>query len=243
MKTLVILIASLLSIALPGLSSAAILVPTPGQVIDNKKIQGELVKAVLYNGMLIPVVDLPQVEIIEVKQGTQILKGSIKNGELVLEVNLPVVEISAYRTGGYTLQGEIRNGSFIGFVELPVIEIVSAMPLNKMTQVKQYAQSSIPVIELREIVITATVAENLLVEAVMNSGKIIPVVNLPIVEITPGPEYLVSSVVNSKTLSDQNLHWIYTSLVNYGISVSQKVICKIYSTEKSSNWGLSTSSR
>jgi hypothetical protein len=242
MKTLVILIVTLLSVALPGLTSAEVLIPKQDQLLENKRNSEELVKATFYNGILIPVVDLPQVEIIDVRQGTQILKGNLKNGQLVLEVNLPSVEISANRTGSNTLRGEIRNGSFVGIVELPVIEIVSAMPLNKMTPVTQYALMSVPVIELKEIIITAP-SQSHLVEAVMYGGKLIPLVNLPIVEITPRTNYLVSNVVSTNTFTSPNLQWFYTSLVNYGIETGNKVICEIYSTDRNPFQILGSSSR
>src|SRR5688572_10174626 len=97
MKTFSTLLITILSLVIIYTATAAVMVPASVSVPDFAAGTSRLVKAVKYNGVYVPVVQLPEVEIIGKRPETVILKGNRTKGSLMVEVNLPVVEIYANR--------------------------------------------------------------------------------------------------------------------------------------------------
>ncbi|MDQ3051396.1 MAG: hypothetical protein M3Q95_10965 [Bacteroidota bacterium] len=233
MKTFRMLLASFLTLVLIQAVSAAVMTPSVDSVptIENSKSENSIVKAVLYNGNYIPVVDLPQVEIISTHPGSIISSGILSNGSYLLVVNLPVIEIIGEQTGMRKLPAYVLNGEVIAIADLPLIEIESTLPINHLVIAGNNEGSFIPMVNLPEIVIFPSSSGNYLMAATSFEGKLIPVVDLPLIEINNGFR-LFSYPTREYAFEKNNLEWIYISLKNCGITPENKIICEVTSKIK-----------
>jgi hypothetical protein len=110
--------------------------------------QNELVRAKLIDGVWMPVVDLPEVEISASRIEATFVKGQIKGNELVAQVNLPEVVIEARSIRLLSTGSDIISDN-----NLPVIEITASFPEDLLKEAEQSENGLIAVIRLPEIVI------------------------------------------------------------------------------------------
>lgn len=87
------------------------------------------VKAQWVNGTLMPVVNLPTVEIISVRGAGVMVKGKIHNGEILIESELPEVEIFGVNPNDHN---KSINPDLMADPNLPVVEIKSTIPMEKI---------------------------------------------------------------------------------------------------------------
>ncbi len=233
MKTFRMLLASFLTLVLIQSVSAAVMTPSRESVpgIENSKSETSVVKAILYKGIYIPVVDLPEVEIISTHPGSVLSSGILHNGTYILVVNLPVVEITGEQSGMRKLPAYIVNGEVIAIADLPMIEIESALPLNHLVIATAINGNLLPVVELPEIVIFPTTSGDYLIATTTIDGKLLPRVDLPVIEITSSLS-IFSNPSREYAFENNNLEWIYISLKNCGINHENKIICEITSKMK-----------
>ena len=184
---------------------AAVVAPGQESVpsLKNNKIHG-LVKTVLYRGLFIPTVDLPQVDIKGNKTGLE-LYGNVKSTGIRV-INLPAVEITAKASEFHRLPVLFENGQFIAVVNLPVIEIES----EKTTE----SSNIMAIVTLPEIIITPDSHF-----AVFS----------PEAYLSEMPDYTnISYRENiSSGFERTEKEWIYISLKNCGLTLGNKIICEI----------------
>lgn len=87
------------------------------------------VKAQWVNGTLMPVVDLPAVEITAPREKGVMVKGKIRNGEILIESELPEVEIIGVNPNHHN---NPMNPDLMADPNLQIVEIQSTMPVKKM---------------------------------------------------------------------------------------------------------------
>lgn len=87
------------------------------------------VKARMVDGTLMPVVDLPAVEIVALRERGIMVKGKIHNGEILIESELPEVEIIGVNPNH---QGKPINPDLMADPNLPLVEIQSTITKQKM---------------------------------------------------------------------------------------------------------------
>jgi len=232
MKTFSILIVVLLSLLFVQPANAEVNSPNQESVPPVERVgsAGNLIKAINYNGVYIPVVDLPLVEIVSTKPGSHILGTVIKNGNYLVEINLPEIEITATQTGERKVRAIMRNGETLVISDLPMIEINSDFPYNHMLTVSDNEVTMLPVVNLPEVMISAITQNNILIAVKMEDGILIPYVELPVINIRPEFTFMSKPETHEIALANKDLEWIYISLKNCGITPDNKIICEI-STE------------
>ena len=234
MKTFKILFIILLSLMLAQTSKAALMAPTQESLPSDTKSKntGNLVRAVLHNGVYMAVVDLPCVEVFSTKAGSRILSGQFSNGKYVAQVDLPVIEITASQTGGRKLPGFERNGEIIAIAELPLIEIESEFPYNHLLAISEGEVSNLPVVNLPEIIISPYTSENYIVSAITSDGILMPSLNLQTVEISSEFSRFLTTSTNEFAFENKEIEWIYISLQNCGITLRNTIVCAVATTMK-----------
>ena len=110
--------------------------------------QNELVRAKMIAGVWMPVVDLPEVEIVANRFQGAILKGHLYVNEVIAEVNLPEVVIQA-KSAHLTNSGP----NVISDSNLPIIEITAAFPQTILTHAENSENGLIAVVQLPEVII------------------------------------------------------------------------------------------
>lgn len=109
------------------------------------------VKAQWVNGILMPVVDLPEVEITASRKEGRLVKGKIHNGELLIESELPEVEIIGLNPKNH---GKPGNSDLMADPNLPMVEVQSTIPQEKMISGRidvdgqPLATATLPVVEI-----------------------------------------------------------------------------------------------
>lgn len=110
--------------------------------------QNELVRAKLIDGVWMPVVDLPEVEISASRIGATVLKVQIHGNEFVAQVNLPEVVIEAESMRLLNTGSDIISDN-----NLPVIEITASLPTELLKTAALSDNGIIAVIRLPEVTI------------------------------------------------------------------------------------------
>ena len=237
MKTFRILFVTFLSLVFFTSVIAAVPAPAQESVPSLKRGMkaGNLIKAVDHNGAYIPVVDLPLIEIVSTKTGSQVVKTIHENGKLLVEINLPEIEITATQYGARKMRSYIQNGEIVIISDLPMIEIGATFPYNNLISTVENKATSIPVVNLPEIAITPSPSDNFIVAARFKNGMLIPYINLPVIEISAAYSWL--PVVSSEKFAfdDQEIEWIYISLKNCGITAENKIVCEVATQISSSD--------
>ena len=150
---------SLLVLVIATLTVSVNAALTPPRQIEENSYAGIAVKAKFVNGVLMPVVDLPLVEIIGLKPGKVLVKGVIRNGEVVAISNLPEIEITAERV----IYPENLNGidsDIISNNDLPIIEITTYFPVELLHLAIINDSTPILVIELPEFEVISSKLSN-----------------------------------------------------------------------------------
>ncbi len=134
---------------------AQAVVSTPDPVYDAAS-EGVCTKTIWYKGQLIPVFDLPEVNISADKQTKRISGAVIRNNEIVILADLPEIEITALRIDGQKFRAIVRHGQTIVEVDLPMIEITAAFPAENLIPLKNSGtpDQNMAVVWLPEVVIT-----------------------------------------------------------------------------------------
>jgi hypothetical protein len=114
----------------------------------NSAGQNEVVKAKMIDGVWMPVVDLPEIEITASRFGGTIYKGTLNVNGLLVQINLPEVVIE-----GKSLTVINSGKEVISDSNLPVIEICAPMPVSELTPIEVTESGLIAKIELPEVVI------------------------------------------------------------------------------------------
>ena len=96
---------------------------------------GIRVKATWYQGSLIPVADLPEMEIIDSPSTAKLLPASVENGEMTVHASLPEVEITAADPENDRVPVVYQQGVPVATVYLPVVEISEELPKEHMIPV------------------------------------------------------------------------------------------------------------
>ncbi|MBL0343466.1 MAG: hypothetical protein IPP71_22985 [Bacteroidetes bacterium] len=153
MKTIKNLTGLLLFFFVISIAKSAVTFPGLIQTDTKNSAQGYIypVRAIFFQGTLMPIVDLPLVEIKATRPGSIIASGSIQNGEFLICVDLPLVEIIGNRKKTLNAATFVRNDERIVTVNLPQIEIVSDFPINNLVKVNVSGSSNIIVINLMQI--------------------------------------------------------------------------------------------
>lgn len=160
MKTLTTIAATLLMFMLSAGSKAEVSVPV--QINPSK---GTLVKAEMVQGELMPVVDLPAINVTASRPGHYVLKCILRDGHIYGEVYLQEVEIVASKPALVKFRVQSVNGESVAIVNLPVIEIRSEMNINGLEKAMISADDEIiSVVDLPEVTITGS-ATNQVAEA------------------------------------------------------------------------------
>jgi hypothetical protein len=149
MKTFKILLPLILLIGFTLATTAALEVPKP----KTTTIESICVKAVYSGGTYIPVVDLPEIEIVGFHSST-VLHAEISNGKILPTVNLPVVEISGKRVMNQNIQSTSENSETIH--DIPVIEVIAQLPLKKLVHTTVTGDNYMATINLPEIIISVS---------------------------------------------------------------------------------------
>lgn len=150
MKTSRILSVAVLLTSLVMTHVAAASVPLATGLNEPVQSYGTMVKAILDNGNYIPVVDLPEVEIIASRLTPRYVKGVIQHGEIMALVELPVVEISVSKLR------QVENNKAFDYeaiYDIPVIEIEGTFPSQNLIKGKLDHEESIAVVNLPEVTI------------------------------------------------------------------------------------------
>lgn len=110
------------------------------------------VKAQWVNGTLMPVVNLPAIEISAPRTEGVMVKGKIHNGEILIESELPEVEIIGSNPN---FHDRPINSDLMVDPNLPIVEIQSTLPLKEMksgrvdNEGQPMAIATLPQIEIR----------------------------------------------------------------------------------------------
>jgi len=206
MKTLKNLTTLLLMLSFFSWGVAAVAIP------ENSN-GGQMVKAVIYQGELIPVVDLPEVEISAPRNAATLLPAYYINGSLVAIANLPVVEITAERMVSTKFRAVQINGETLAVVNLPLIEIVSDLPENGLIalKVRNEGNQPVPTVNLPVVEIRASSGEKVSAETVYTKESTIPVIYLPEVEIVSTRAAIVISRPQANMSSFQTANMYYVT--------------------------------
>lgn len=150
----------LLSITVLFLLSAILaqaVVRTPDPVFDTQA-EGTLTRATWYHGELIPVIDLPEVEITGSLKKDQIIGAIIREDEIIILANLPEVEIKALKTINQKYKALLKDGEVMVVTDLPLVEITSTFPESKLVPAFRNGSASdlVLVVWLPELVVTGT---------------------------------------------------------------------------------------
>jgi hypothetical protein len=207
MKTLKNLTSLMLMLSFFTCGIAAVAIPENGN-------GGQVVKAVLYQGELIPVVDLPEVEISASRSSSTLLPAYYINGTMVAMANLPVVEITAERMTSSKMRAVQINGETLAVVNLPLIEIVSDLPANGLIalNVRNETKDFIPTVNLPMVEIRASAGKEAFAKTVYTEAGIVPVIYLPEVEIVSTRAAIVISRPEANMSSFQSANMYFVSL-------------------------------
>lgn len=225
MKTFKILTVTILFLMLSAKMNASIMntESVPAIIFEERN---HIVKTINRNGVFIPVVDLPVVEITGSKS-TSGISGTVKvNGIQRVVVTLPEVEISSVLPGKKQVRALNNNGEVVAVITLPVINISSEFPVSKLVNVVEYNNNLIPVVNLPEIHIISASSE-ILVSVRFAENQLLPQVNLPEIEISSYKSWVFNDIENEFTFKNDDLEWIYISLKNCGITNENKIICEV----------------
>lgn len=152
MKTLTTIAATLLMLMLTTGSKAEVSVP-----VQINPSRGTLVKAEMVKGELIPVVDLPAINVTATRPGYYVIKCIIRDGQVFGEVYLHEVEITASKPALVQFRVHKIDGELLAYVNLPVVEIQSELNINGLEKAALTKNDQIiSVIDLPQITITAT---------------------------------------------------------------------------------------
>jgi hypothetical protein len=225
MKTLTTIAASLLMLMLSAGSKAEVSVPV--QINPSK---GTLVKAEMVQGELMPVVDLPTINVTASKPGHYVLKCIVRNGQVYGEVYLQEVEITANKPTGVKFSVQNVNGEPIAIVNLPVIEILSEMNINGLEKATISEDDQvISIVDLPEITITGT-AINPVAEARSVVFDISGIEN-EFEWMTVEP-FVISLQNSALTAISQSFGRQQIALANCIIPAPGKLACELISTVK-----------
>ena len=229
MKSLQIIIVTLLTALFTTSAFAVLMVPAPISIfaLTDPKGSGNVVKVTKHNGVYIPVVDLSVIEILSTRTTTPYHGTILREGKYIVLANLPVVEITANRNGNTRLPAFIRNGEKIAIIELPLIEIRAELPYGLLTAAIQTKSQTLAVVNLPEIVISSYTSEYKILSVNISEEIIMPIVNLPAVEIVPQMNWLSTSASTAFSFESNEIEWIYISLKNCGITLQNKIICEV----------------
>ncbi len=225
MKTFKILAALILFLTLSATINASVMSPeaVPGVIFEEKN---NIVKTVIRNGVYIPVVELPVIEITGKKKSP--LTGIVKiNGINRLVVTLPEVEISFTNPGVKQVRAFYRNGEIIATINLPVIEIRSDFSYKNLVNSVEINNQLIPIVNLPEINIVSVLPSEILVRAKLNKKVYMPQITLPEIEISSAKYWIFTDVEKEFAFENNELEWIYISLKNCGITMENKIICEV----------------
>jgi len=114
----------------------------------NSAGQNEVVKAKMIDGVWMPVVDLPEIEITASRFGGTIYKGTLNGNGLLVQINLPEVVIE-----GKSMTVINSGKDVISDSNLPVIEIFGQFPVSELTPGEVSESGIMAIIELPEVVI------------------------------------------------------------------------------------------
>lgn len=207
MKTLKNLTTLVLLLSLFTSGIAAVAIPENGN-------GGQMVKAVMYQGELIPVVDLPEVEISAPRTMATLLPAYYINGNMVAMANLPVVEITAERMASSKMTAVQINGETLAVVNLPLIEIISDLPANGLIalNLRNQTRQLIPTVNLPMVEIRPSTSKEATAENVYTRSGIVPVIYLPEVEIVSTRAALVISRPDDNMSSFQSANMYFVTL-------------------------------
>jgi hypothetical protein len=116
---------------------------------------GQKVRATLYQGNLIPVANLSEVEIVDSAPASQMLPATYQNGELTIMATLPEVEITASNAANHRVPVTNYNGQPVATVFLPVVEISEDLPTDKLVAVTFVNGAPVALVSLEEVEISA----------------------------------------------------------------------------------------
>lgn len=108
----------------------------------------ELVRAKMIDGIWMPIVDLPEVEISASRLDGAIYKGYIINNQVIAQAGLPEVVIEARSS-----EKPSENPDIIGDSNLPLIEITASFPEHVLTEALRFDNKLMAVVQLPEIII------------------------------------------------------------------------------------------
>jgi len=153
MKTRKISAILVLLLTIVFLSEAAVEVPGLSPSPENNSAREKTVRAIYSDGVWIPVVDLPEFEVIGYRTQTKILHAEMKNGTLVAMADLPAVEISAARKHVKSAAKNSGN-TFEAINDIPVIDVVDDFPVKSLVKTATNESGTIAVVDLPEITVT-----------------------------------------------------------------------------------------
>jgi hypothetical protein len=178
MRTLKNLSLTFLAIVLTSFLSSAVIFTEESYHKNNSSVKSSPQKSnrkffhtALYNGRLIPSLDLPVVIIAADRRSKNIVEVTKRGNSLIAVVNLPQVVISSQsKTSDYKLKTILRNHRGVPIVNLPEVIISADFPeYNKIATVL-YKGHFIPAVNLPEVVITAEKPVSLVALSDVNSS-------------------------------------------------------------------------
>lgn len=117
---------------------------------------GMKVRTTYYKGQLIPVAELPEVEITESLVASRLMPARINNGEVTVIANLPEVEIAAIDPQNNKVPVTYNQGKPVATVFLPMVEISESLPVENMVAVTFQNGEAVAVVSLDEVEITGS---------------------------------------------------------------------------------------
>jgi len=195
-------------------SEAALVLPVVADSNISAPAKSHLVKAAFINGVWIPVIDLPEIEITGNSSGNIILKGIIRDGEVIALIDLPVVEIAGERVHNFITESHHVIG-YEPIYNIPVIEISADFPVQSLVQGVLVDNGIVTIVNLPEIIISETRIQetNFVVE------------NIRFFDRNSGTNYSFDTKLNNELLTTLiQAHPARIGLENYTISISNCVI-------------------
>lgn len=155
MKTKLLLSVTVLFLLSAILAQAVVRTPDPAFDVQP---EGTLTKSTWYQGELIPVVDLPEVEITGSMKKDHVIGAIIREDEIVILANLPEVEIKALKTINQKYKAILKDGEVMVVTDLPLVEITSSFPESNLVPAFRNGSTNdlVLVVWLPELVVTGT---------------------------------------------------------------------------------------
>ena len=226
MKSIALLL--MLTVSVQSAFSAA---SQPGPFAETGTCQGtnELmrVRATYYNNALIPVVDLPIVEIIATKPGSQVFGARWNENDWMLLADLPEVEITGKYTDQHIVPAKKYGDGVLAEIDLPVIEVTSEFPVSNLVMAVQSepVTEAIALVNLHEVTIYGDI-----VEVPLDAQSAVFLADAYSVSDNLKAKILgIYSNENSAIVSNMNAGWFLMSLEQCGVSAGKSLICNISS--------------